>query len=79
MFSLSEDDIAAIRAAFDGGGELAAAVELRRLYPGIADLGHARRCVQSIVGWAAPAGPARAGPGRPGHRFKPGGRARGRS
>ena len=37
MFVVSEAEAAAIRAAFDHGGELAAAVELRRLFPGITD------------------------------------------
>ena len=35
MFVVSEAEAAAIRAAFDRGGELSAAVELRRLFPGI--------------------------------------------
>ena len=55
MFALNEDEIASIRAAFDSGGEFAAAVELRRLFPGISDLAHARRCAQTIVGWRPPA------------------------
>ena len=41
-FVVSEEDAAAIRAAFDQGGEFAAAVELRRLFPGITDTEHAR-------------------------------------
>ena len=35
MFVVTEADAAAIRAAFDRGGELSAAVELRRLFPGV--------------------------------------------
>jgi hypothetical protein len=33
----SEAEATAIRTAFDQGGEFAAAVELRRLFPGVAD------------------------------------------
>lgn len=51
MFSLSETETAAIRAAFDQGGEFAAAVELRRLCPGVTDLVQARRCVRTTVSW----------------------------
>jgi hypothetical protein len=51
MFVVSEADATAIRAAFDQGGELSAAVELRRLFPGIADNAHATRCVRTIAGW----------------------------
>lgn len=38
MFALNEDEIASVQAAYEASGELAAAVELRRLFPGIADL-----------------------------------------
>jgi hypothetical protein len=51
MFVVSEEAAAAIRAAFDQGGELSAAVELRRLFPGIADNETARRCARSIADW----------------------------
>jgi hypothetical protein len=51
MFVVSEAEAAAIRTAFDQGGELSAAVELRRLFPGIADNENARRCARSIAGW----------------------------
>jgi hypothetical protein len=51
MFVVSEEAAAAIRAAFDQGGELSAAVEVRRLFPGIADNENARRCARSIAGW----------------------------
>ena len=33
------------------GGELTAAVELRRLFPGITDNAEARACVRTIAGW----------------------------
>ena len=37
MFVVSEAEATAIRAAFEQRGEFAAAVELRRLFPGITD------------------------------------------
>jgi len=37
MFLVSEAEAAAIRAAYKQGSELSAAVELRRLFPGITD------------------------------------------
>ena len=37
MFIVTEADAAAIRVAFEQGGELAAAIEVRRLFPGITD------------------------------------------
>ena len=55
MFALNEDEIAAVQAAWDESGELAAAVELRRLFPGIADLDKARQCARTIAGWRRPA------------------------
>ena len=60
MFSVSEEEVAAIRAAFDHGGEFAAAVELRRRFPGITDNGQARQCARAIAGWT----PLRLPPGR---------------
>ena len=42
MFVVTKRDTAAIRTAFDHGGELPAAVELRRLFPGITDSDQAR-------------------------------------
>jgi hypothetical protein len=51
MFVVSEEAATAIRAAFDRGGELAAAVELRRLFPGITDNAEARACARTIAGW----------------------------
>ena len=67
MFTVSETDVASIRAAFDGGGELAAGVELRRLFPGVTDANKARYWARTIVGWkpiksAAPALAAEAAP-----------------
>jgi hypothetical protein len=51
MFSVDETTAAAIRQAYEASGEFAAAVELRRHFPGIADNENARLCVRSIVGW----------------------------
>ena len=51
MFVVSEAEAAAIRAAFDRDGELAAAVVLRRLFPGITGTAQARECARTIAGW----------------------------
>jgi hypothetical protein len=51
MFVVTEAEATAIRAAFDQGGEFAAAVELRRLFPGVADMAQARECARTIAGW----------------------------
>jgi hypothetical protein len=51
MFSVTESEIATIQAALESSGELGAAVELRRLFPGIGDIAQARRCVQIIATW----------------------------
>jgi hypothetical protein len=51
MFVVSEAEAAAIRAAFEQQGELSAAVELRRLFPGITDNVQARECARTIAGW----------------------------
>jgi hypothetical protein len=48
---VSEVDAAAIRAAYERGGDLLAAVELRRLFPGIADDEKACACARTIAGW----------------------------
>jgi hypothetical protein len=51
MFVVTEAEATTIRAAFDQGGELSAAVELRRLFPGITDTAQARECARTIAGW----------------------------
>jgi len=51
MFLVSETEASAIRAAFDKGGELSAVVELRRLFPGLADNENTRACARTIAGW----------------------------
>jgi hypothetical protein len=51
MFVVSEEAAAAIRAIFEQEGELSAAIDLRRLFPGIADNARARECARTIAGW----------------------------
>ena len=51
MFVVTEAEAAAIRTAFEQHGELSAAVELRRLFPGVADLAEARECARAIAAW----------------------------
>jgi len=69
MFTVTEAEAAAIRTAFDQGGEFAAAVELRRLFPGVTDnaeagvRAHDRR-VETAAGASGPAIAVRQGPGR---------------
>jgi hypothetical protein len=60
MFVVSESEAAAIRTAFEQEGELSAAIELRRLFPGITDNLQARECARVIAGWKPlPPRPAR--------------------
>jgi hypothetical protein len=42
MFVVSEVEAAAIRTAYEQRGEFSAAMELRRLFPGVTDNAHAR-------------------------------------
>ena len=51
MFAITEADIEAICAEFDRSGELAAAVELRRRFPGLSDNAGARECARMIARW----------------------------
>jgi hypothetical protein len=51
MFLVTEADAAAIRAVLDQAGELSAAIEVRRLFPGITDNAEARECARTIAGW----------------------------
>src|ERR1700735_757055 len=59
MFVVIEAEAAAIHAAHHQGGEFAAAVELRRLSPGIRDNARARACAPTIAGWKSPKLPPR--------------------
>ncbi|KAA0677639.1 hypothetical protein [Roseomonas genomospecies 6] len=58
MFAVSDTEIRAIHEAFDHGGELAAVVELRRLFRGIQDNTEAQRVVRTILTWRRPAPPS---------------------
>jgi hypothetical protein len=51
MFVVSDAEAAAIRAVYEQRGELSAAVELRRLFPGVTDNAQARECARTIAGW----------------------------
>lgn len=51
MFAITEAEAAAIRTAYEQHGEFSAALELRRLFPGITDNAQARECVRTIAGW----------------------------
>ena len=51
MFVVTEEDAAAIRAIYEQRGEFAAAIELRRRFPGITDNAQARECARTIAGW----------------------------
>ena len=51
MFVVSDAEAAAIRAVYQQRGEFAAAVELRRLFPGVTDNAQARECARTIAGW----------------------------
>jgi hypothetical protein len=63
MFVVTEAEAAAIRAVYEQRGELSAAIELRRLFPGITDNATARECARPIAGWKPP--PLRSGKGMP--------------
>ena len=64
MFVVTEAEAAAIRAAYEQGGELSAAIELRRLFPGITDNAKARECARTIAGWAPRLAPVPKAPQR---------------
>jgi hypothetical protein len=51
MFVITDADAAAIRAIFNEEGELSAAIELRRRFPGVADNAKAGACARTIAGW----------------------------
>ena len=66
MFAIDAAAAEAVRRVLAESGELAAAVELRRRFPGLRDIAQARSCVRSIATWAPPAPPAGAAPSTPG-------------
>jgi hypothetical protein len=51
MFLVTEADADAIRAIFNQEGELSAAIELRRRFPGVTDNAKARAHVRAISRW----------------------------
>jgi hypothetical protein len=51
MFTVTEAEAAAIRTAFDQGGEFAAALEVRRRFPGVIDNAEAQECARTIAAW----------------------------
>jgi hypothetical protein len=51
MFSVDAATAEAIGQVYDASGKLAAAVELRRHFPGITDNENARLCVRTIASW----------------------------
>ena len=51
MYVVSEADADAIRGVYEREGELSAAIELRRRFPGITDNAKAREQVRIIAGW----------------------------
>ena len=51
MFVVSEAEAAAIRAVYEQSGEFSAAIELRRLFPGVTDDVQARECARTIAAW----------------------------
>jgi hypothetical protein len=53
MFMVSEAVAELIRRTYEECGEFAAAIELRRHFPGITDNTEARRCARAIAGWTA--------------------------
>jgi hypothetical protein len=53
MFMVPEDVAEVIRRTYEESGEFAAAIELRRHFPGITDNEDARRCARTIAGWTA--------------------------
>jgi len=61
MYVVTEADAAAIREVDERDGELSAAIELRRRFPGITDNAKAREQARAIAGWQPlPSRPQRA-------------------
>ena len=55
MFMVPDAVAETIRRTYEESGEFAAAIELRRHFPGITDNNEARRCARAIAGWTAAA------------------------
>ena len=52
MFVVTEAEAAAIRAVFEQQGDLPAAIELRRLFPGVTDNARARQHARTVARWS---------------------------
>jgi hypothetical protein len=50
-FAVTEEQAALICTVFEQRGEFSAALELRRMFPGIRHTAQARECVRIIAGW----------------------------
>jgi hypothetical protein len=61
MMVVTEAEAAAIRAAYEQRGEFSAAIELRRLFPGVTDTTQLRACARTIAGWKPLPVPRRSG------------------
>ena len=59
MFVVTEAEAAAIRAVFEQEGELSAAIELHRLFPGVTDNAKARQHARTMAGWMPMPAPVR--------------------
>ena len=68
MFAVTEADAAAIQAVIHEDGELSAAIEVRRRFPGITENANSRGNARGFAGWtprdAAPCTVTRLRPGR---------------
>ena len=62
MYVVTEADAAAIREVYERDGELSAAIELRRRFPGIQDNAKAREQARAIACWTATTTPPSAHP-----------------
>jgi len=51
MYVVTEADAAAIQEVYERDGELSAAIELRRRFPGIQDNAKAREQARAIAAW----------------------------
>jgi len=67
MFVVTEEDAAAIRTVFEQEGELSAAIEVRRPFPGVTDNAKAWLHARTIAGWMPLCVPV-----RPVTRLRPG-------
>ena len=70
LFVVTEAEAAAIRAVYEQSGEFSAAVELRRLFPGVTDTAQARACARTIAGWKPLPVPLRSGKRRDPGRYR---------